>query len=112
MIPAIVLAGGLGTGRPHNFGAVMRRGDAVLDRLALGLRQAAEAADVEVDPAHRIVAVEEVPYKRVDVVIDAYGSHELYTHCADYLKPGKLFVTVGVAFAEYIVPSMLYALSW
>lgn len=48
---------------------------------------------------------------RFDVVIDAYGSHELYTHCADYLKPGKLFVTVGVAFAEYMVPSMLYALS-
>jgi hypothetical protein len=35
--------------------AVMRRGDAVLDRLALGLRQSAEAADVEIHPAHRIV---------------------------------------------------------
>ena len=40
--------------RPHRR-AVMRRGDAILDRLALGFRQPAEAADVEIHPAHRIV---------------------------------------------------------
>jgi uncharacterized phage protein (TIGR02220 family) len=62
-------------------------------------------------PVHQFLTTQ-YSSDRFDVVIDAYGSHELYTHCADYLKPGKLFVTVGVAFAEYIVPSMLYALSW
>jgi hypothetical protein len=33
----------------------MRRAEGVLDGLALGLGQAAEAADVQVHPAHRIV---------------------------------------------------------
>ena len=33
----------------------MRRGDAILDRLAFGFRQAAEAADIQIDPAHRVV---------------------------------------------------------
>jgi hypothetical protein len=43
------------------------------------------------------------------VVIDAHGVQDLYTHCADYLEPGKMFVSIGVAFHEYSVSSMLYA---
>jgi hypothetical protein len=42
-------------------------------------------------------------------VIDARGVQDLYTYCGDYLDPGKKFVSIGVAFREYSVSSMLYA---
>jgi hypothetical protein len=61
-------------------------------------------------PVHQYLATQ-YSDSRFNVIIDAYGSHDLYTHCAGYLEPGKPFVTVGVAFAEYTVSSMLYALS-
>lgn len=44
-----------------------------------------------------------------DVIIDAYGVQDLFTHCADYLKPGKSFVSVGIAHASYSVSSILYS---
>jgi hypothetical protein len=62
------------------------------------------------NPAHQYLATH-YSSNRFNVIIDAYGSHELYTHCADYLELGKPFVTVGVAFAEYTVSSMIYASS-
>ncbi|KAI9856601.1 MAG: zinc ion binding [Trichoglossum hirsutum] len=43
------------------------------------------------------------------VIIDAHGISDLYLHCAPYLSPGKPYVTVGVAYGAYTVPSMLYA---
>jgi reticulon-4-interacting protein 1, mitochondrial len=46
-----------------------------------------------------------------DVIIDAYGVQELFTHCPFYLAPGKPFVTVGIAFVSYSVSSLLYASS-
>jgi reticulon-4-interacting protein 1, mitochondrial len=46
-----------------------------------------------------------------DVIIDAYGVQELFTHCPFYLAPGKPFITVGIAFASYSVSSLLYASS-
>lgn len=48
---------------------------------------------------------------RFDVIIDAFGVQDLYTHCADYLEPGKPFVSVGVVFQEYSISSLLYASS-
>ncbi len=48
--------------------------------------------------------------QRFDAVIDAYGIRELYTNCSDYLKPGKPFVTVGVAHKNYSYSGMLAAL--
>ena len=47
---------------------------------------------------------------RFDVIIDACGIQELYTHCAGYLAPGKPFVSVGIAFKSYTYSSVLYAL--
>jgi hypothetical protein len=34
---------------------------------------------------------------------------EIYSHCGDYLSPGKPFVTVGIAHNHYNYSSMLYA---
>lgn len=48
--------------------------------------------------------------QRFDAVIDAFGIQELYSHCDDYLKPGKPFVTVGIAHKEYRYSSFLPAL--
>jgi hypothetical protein len=61
-------------------------------------------------PVHQYLTTQ-YSNNRFNVIIDAYGSHELYAHCAGYLEPGKPFVTVGVAFARYTVSSMLYAVS-
>jgi Zinc-binding dehydrogenase len=47
--------------------------------------------------------------QRFSAVIDAYGVRELYSHCGDYLSPGKPFVTVGVAHKTYGYLSMLHA---
>lgn len=44
-----------------------------------------------------------------DLVIDAYGVQDLYTNCAGFLKPDGVFVTVGVAFAEYSYASLAVA---
>ena len=59
-------------------------------------------------PVHRYLATH-YSNTRFNSIIDAYGIQDLYSHCADYLSPGKPFVTVGVAFEEYTVSGMLYA---
>jgi NADPH:quinone reductase-like Zn-dependent oxidoreductase len=47
---------------------------------------------------------------RFDVIIDACGIQELYTHCAGYLASRKPFVSVGIAFRSYAYSSILYSL--
>jgi hypothetical protein len=59
-------------------------------------------------PVHQYLATH-YSNAHFSAVIDAYGVQDLYTHCADYLDPGKPFVTVGVAFDEYTVSSIMYA---
>jgi NADPH:quinone reductase-like Zn-dependent oxidoreductase len=43
---------------------------------------------------------------KFDVVIDALGIQEIWDYCALYLKESGLFVTVGVALADYTLSSM------
>lgn len=62
------------------------------------------------EPVHRYLATC-YSKTRFDVIIDAFGVQDLYTHCADYLEPGKPFISVGVAFQEYTVTNLLYASS-
>jgi reticulon-4-interacting protein 1, mitochondrial len=59
-------------------------------------------------PVHKYLATK---YSKdpFDVIIDAYGVQELFTHSPFYLAPGKPFVTVGIAFASYSISSLLYA---
>ena len=59
-------------------------------------------------PVHQHLAAK-YSNPRFSAVVDAFGVEELYLHCADYLGPGKPFVTVGIAFAEYTYSSMLYS---
>ncbi len=61
-------------------------------------------------PVHQYLAAKysEIPF---NVIIDARGVQELFSHCASYLAPGKPFVTVGIALADYSTSSMLYAVS-
>jgi hypothetical protein len=61
-------------------------------------------------PVHQYLA-DKFSDTRFSAIIDAYGIQELYTHCAEYLSPGKPFVTVGIAFKEYSISSMLKAAS-
>ena len=42
-------------------------------------------------------------------IIDAYGIQDIFTHCESYLAEGKPFVTVGIAFKDYAIPSVLSA---
>jgi len=42
-------------------------------------------------------------------IIDAYGIQDVFAHCESYLAESKPFVTVGVAFKDYALPSVLSA---
>jgi len=59
-------------------------------------------------PVHQYLSqrFSETPFT---TIIDAYGIQDIFSHCVDYLRSEGLFVTVGVAFKEYTVPSMLQA---
>ena len=46
---------------------------------------------------------------RFSAIIDAHGSPNLYTCSAEYLRPRKPFVSVGVAFEDYTYFSMFRA---
>jgi hypothetical protein len=48
---------------------------------------------------------------RFNAVIDAFGVQDLYTHCAEYLMPGKPFATVGIALKEYTVSCIFQSMS-
>ncbi|KAN0102292.1 hypothetical protein V8E51_012802 [Hyaloscypha variabilis] len=106
--------------------AGLKRGDSVLINGASGnvghltLQMAREA----VGESGRIIAIcsgrkaemvrnlgaDEYSNPRFDVIIDACGIQDLYTHCAGYLAPGKPFVSVGVAFKSYTYSSIMYSL--
>ena len=47
---------------------------------------------------------------RFNAIIDAYGAQDLYTHCAEFLAPGKPFVSVGIAIEGHPVLSAFHAL--
>ncbi len=46
---------------------------------------------------------------KFDCVIDAFGIKAIWLHCPDYLTERGPFVTVGIAFEDYKLSTVLYA---
>ena len=45
---------------------------------------------------------------RFDVILECRGVYDVYIHCANYLTPKGLYVTVGPKFASYTLGGVLF----